>query len=83
MPPTSTLPPTATLRRELARRSDSRIVVRLLWDEQRDEVLVAYRDHETGDRFTAQIPREEALEAFRHPNAYRRRPAAADNTAGT
>jgi hypothetical protein len=83
MPLTSTLSPTAPLRRELARRSDSRIVVRLLWDEVRDEVLVAYRDHETGDRFTVQCPRDEALEAFRHPNAYRRDPAHGDSAGGT
>ena len=83
MPLTSTLAPTAPLRRELARRSDSHIVVRLLWDQERDEVLVAYRDHETDDRFTVQIPREEALEAFRHPNAYRRGRVPGDNTGGT
>ena len=33
--------------------------------------LVRYKDTRTGDAFSTQVPNAEALEAFRHPNAYR------------
>jgi hypothetical protein len=57
--------------RELARRSDSGILVRLLWDAATGQTLIRYRDRRTGERFTAEVPAPCALEAFRHPNAYR------------
>ena len=53
------------------------IVVRLLWDEANDRVLVRYKDTRTGETFSTQVPNGEALEAFRHPNAYRREALAA------
>jgi hypothetical protein len=56
---------------ELARRSDSGILVRLLWDRTRAQALIRYRDRRTGDAFTADVPNPRALDAFRHPNAYR------------
>lgn len=56
---------------ELARRSHDGLVVRLLWDALRDRVIVRYRDIRTGDAFTAEVPRDQALAAFEHPNAYR------------
>ena len=62
---------------ELAQRSEDGIVVRLLWDEANDQVLVRYKDTRTGEAFSTQVPNAEALEAFRHPNAYRREPVAA------
>jgi hypothetical protein len=65
------------MQHELARRSDDGIVVRLVWDALEDCVLVRYRDGRTGDAFTARVPRHRALNAFRHPNAYRPRLAAA------
>jgi hypothetical protein len=57
--------------RELAKRSHDGIVVRLLWDAVRDRVIVTYRDERTSDAFAADVPRSEALQAFRHPNVYR------------
>jgi hypothetical protein len=57
--------------RELARRSQSGIVVRLLWDVVKDRVVIRYRDHATGDAFTCEVPRSRALQAFQHPNAFR------------
>jgi hypothetical protein len=57
--------------RELARRNESGILVRLLWDAATGQTLIRYRDRRTGDRFTATVPAPCALEAFRHPNAYR------------
>ena len=56
---------------ELAKRNDDGILVRLLWDPLRDRVIVRYRDERTGDAFAADVPKSDALKAFRHPNAYR------------
>jgi hypothetical protein len=56
---------------ELAQREDDGIRVRLVWDADRDQVIVRYRDHRTGEAFDVDVPNDEALEAFRHPNAYR------------
>jgi hypothetical protein len=33
--------------------------------------VLRYRDRRTGEAFTADVPNPRALEAFRHPNAYR------------
>ena len=57
--------------RELARRSDDGILVRLMWDVQRDVVIVRYRDDRTGDAFVTEVPKDRALAAFNHPNAFR------------
>ena len=56
---------------ELAERKESGILVRLLWDPARDQAVLRYRDRRTGEAFTADVPNPRALEAFRHPNAYR------------
>jgi YD repeat-containing protein len=57
--------------RELAERDQGGIVVRLLWDARGDRVVIRYRDDHTGDAFVAEVPKTQALTAFRHPNAYR------------
>jgi hypothetical protein len=57
--------------RELATRNESGILVRLLWDAARGQILIRYRDRESGDEFVADVPNQSALEAFRHPNAFR------------
>ena len=56
---------------ELAERAEAGIVVRLLWDEPRDQVIVEYRDDRNGDQFSVIVPKSQALSAFHHPNAYR------------
>ena len=56
---------------ELAERTTGGIVVRLLWNSEQDSVEIEYLDLQTGDTFTAPVPKTEALEAFRHPNVYR------------
>jgi hypothetical protein len=53
--------------REQATRNESGILVRLLWDAARGQILIRYRDRESGD----DVPNQSALEAFRHPNAFR------------
>jgi hypothetical protein len=57
--------------RELAQRTQNGLIVRLLWDSVRDCVILRYRDLQTDDAFTAEVPKAYALAAFRHPNAYR------------
>ncbi len=57
--------------RELAKRSQNGVVVRLLWDATDDRVFIRYRDHRGGDAFSAEVPKSEALAAFHHPNLFR------------
>jgi hypothetical protein len=59
------------MQHELAKRIEQGIVVRLLWDSLRDRVIVRYRDERSGDAFVAEVPKDCALNAFEHPNAYR------------
>ena len=58
---------------ELAERRQSGLTVRLFWDAARNQAVLRYRDRMTGDLFTTDVPNDLALEAFRHPNAYRPR----------
>lgn len=57
--------------RELAQRSGNGLIVRLLWDSARDCVILRYRDLQSAESFTTEVPRTQALAAFNHPNAYR------------
>lgn len=57
--------------RELARRDESGLLVRLLWDLERRQAIIRYRDRRSGDAFAADVPNPRALDAFRHPNVYR------------
>jgi hypothetical protein len=56
---------------ELAERSGDGISVRLCWDEERNQVTLRYRDWRNGDAFVTDVPNDDALAAFRHPNAFR------------
>jgi hypothetical protein len=56
---------------ELAERRQHGLIVRLLWDSERNQVLLRYRDNRTEDAFVADVPNGLALEAFRHPNVFR------------
>lgn len=62
---------------ELAKRSNDGILVRLLWDAARNQIVIRYRDVRLHDRFDIEVPNEDALRAFYHPNAYRPAPLAA------
>lgn len=57
--------------RELAERRGSGLVVRLLWDADRNQTVLRYRDARTGDGFVTDVPNAFALSAFEHPNAFR------------
>jgi hypothetical protein len=64
----------------LAERATGGILVRLFWDERaapEADVLVRYRDLRSGQSFIVRPPRERALHAFYHPNAYAPAPQAA------
>jgi hypothetical protein len=56
---------------QLAERKSNGLLVRLLWDPQRNQTVLRYRDRLTGESFLADVPNERALVAFNHPNAYR------------
>src|SRR5215203_1460235 len=57
--------------RELDRRSNDRIDVRLLWHERNDRVMVVVADGKTGARFEIEVrDRDRALDVFHHPYAY-------------
>ena len=62
---------------ELAERRQSGVIVRLLWDSIRNQVVLRYRDRRSGDMFVTDVPNAEALVAFEHPNAFRPRLIAA------
>jgi hypothetical protein len=56
---------------ELAERRQDGLLVRLLWDPQRNQTVLRYRDRRTGEAFLTDVPNERALVAFEHPNVYR------------
>jgi hypothetical protein len=56
---------------ELATRTADALTVELLWDDDRDQVILRYRDESTGEEFVADVPNASALSAYEHPNAYR------------
>jgi hypothetical protein len=56
---------------ELAERRQCGVIVRLLWDSARNQVVLRYRDRETGDAFVIDVPNRRALTAFKHPNVFR------------
>ena len=56
---------------ELAERQSSGLVVRLLWDADRNQVVLRYVDFQTGERFVTDVPNGRALDSFEHPNLYR------------
>jgi phage-related protein len=56
--------------RELDRRHNDGIDVRLLWNQTDDQIVVSVLDAKTGDAFTIDVEAREALDAFRHPYAH-------------
>ena len=55
---------------ELAERSNDGVEVRLLWDRGADEVVLEVYDDKTGTLTEVQVPRDRAMDAFRHPFVY-------------
>jgi hypothetical protein len=57
--------------RELDRRHNDGIHVRLLWSERDNSVAVAVADTKTGDAFVVEVRNgDSALDVFHHPYAY-------------
>jgi hypothetical protein len=63
--------------RLLAERESSGVVVRLFWDDaargHEPDVVVEYEDRNAELLITLYPPRDRALDAYYHPNAYRSR----------
>ncbi len=61
--------------RLLAERESSGVLVRLFWDDaaraHEPDVVVEYEDRSEDVVVTLYPPRDRALDAFYHPNAYR------------
>ena len=55
--------------RELDHRASDGIEVRLLWNEDTEDVLVSVAEQH-GVRFEFQVSPSDALDAFHHPYAY-------------
>ncbi len=58
--------------RELDRRTNDGIDVRLLWNPRTDRVSVLVEDERTRASFELEVAAADALAAFRHPFAYSR-----------
>jgi hypothetical protein len=56
--------------RELDRRTNDGVDVRLLWKSAADEVVVAVHDTRTDDMFELEVAPADALFAFHHPFAH-------------
>jgi hypothetical protein len=57
----------------LADRAMDGVTVKLFWDETAaggTDILVTYEDRHNGIAYTLRPPRDRALDAFHHPNAY-------------
>ncbi len=57
----------------LADRGNGGIIVKLYWDESAPvgtDIVLEYEDLKEGISFTLYPPRDRALDAFYHPNAY-------------
>lgn len=57
--------------KELDHRAGDGIEVSLLWSPESNELAVLVVDTPGGEEFALEISAEEALDAFRHPYAYR------------
>lgn len=56
--------------RELDRRTNDGIDVRLLWHSRNNRVSVAVRDGRSGESFELEVDSSDALAAFHHPFAH-------------
>ena len=57
--------------KELARRSSDGVVVSLLWRQADGRLTVVVNDTRTGETFKLPARRDNALEVFHHPYAYK------------
>jgi hypothetical protein len=57
-------------RRELAHRVRDGVEVSLFWDHVGDTLTLEVYDTRSDEYFEVEVPRDRALDAFRHPFAY-------------
>ena len=62
---------TSKTRRELAHRVSNGIEVWLYWERVGDTLTLEVYDAKCEEYFEVEVPRHRALDAFRHPFAYR------------
>jgi len=62
---------TLSVPRELDHRESGDISVTLLWYEESNRVVVHLDDAGTGEELELEVAGPDALDAFRHPYAYR------------
>jgi hypothetical protein len=62
---------TLSLPRELDHRESGGVSVTLLWYEESNRVVVHVDDADTGEELDLEVAGRDALDAFRHPYAYR------------
>jgi hypothetical protein len=60
----------ATGIRELDRRTNHGVDVRLLWHSPTDRVFIAVEEDAGGESFELEVDAANALDAFRHPYVY-------------
>jgi hypothetical protein len=60
----------ATTRRELAHRSTDGIDVWLYWEKVGDSLTLELYDAKDDEYFEIEVPRDRAMDAFRHPYVY-------------
>ena len=56
--------------RELDRRTNHGVDVRLLWHSPTDRVFIRVEDDADGESFELEVDAANALDAFRHPYVY-------------
>jgi len=71
----------AITRRELAHRSNDGIDVWLYWDRVGDALTLELYDAKDDELFALEVPKDRAMDAFRHPFVYLAA-SVADETAG-
>ena len=59
-----------TTRRELAHRSNDGIDVWLYWEKVGDVLTLELHDAKDDEYFALEVPRDRAMDAFRHPFVY-------------
>jgi hypothetical protein len=66
---------TTTEFHELMRRRNGGLEVALRWHPETDSVSIEVVDEQTGETHEAEVPQDQALEAYEHPFAYLARAA--------
>lgn len=55
---------------DLLDRTDSKESIKLLWDEESNDIYISVEEHESGDILIQQVPSDSGMDAFNHPYIY-------------